>query len=321
LIVDIHVTSWLVTTIATTLQHYGTAKMSTRFYQLQGESSSDSSRPRSSSHHRPSSSSHRLQPETQAYNYTRSSTSSDSSSSSCSSSSSGYYDSSYLQSVESQQPRVETLRCSRCAKCVETIVSGRSGSGSGNSLRRVSTDDASASGMVRFGHNLYYCDRCAKMVGYKWRVYSLRFITENWVEVWVLRIRRVGDLQPFHYHTQVEQWELFFDDISRIRYNTISPPLQLMQLPPSPYHFVLSANIDNSDTNQQFHDTHNHTQMHEFPGTKYLMQISRWPQIAYHLGPQTRHILTVQLPYASLTASNPLTDRHTFYNTPQPLAG
>lgn len=28
-------------------------------------------------------------------------------------------------------------------------------------------DDASASGMVRFGHNLYYCDRCARMVGYK----------------------------------------------------------------------------------------------------------------------------------------------------------
>jgi hypothetical protein len=31
----------------------------------------------------------------------------------------------------------------------------------------VSADDASASGMVKFGHNLYYCDRCAKMVGYK----------------------------------------------------------------------------------------------------------------------------------------------------------
>ncbi|PQE18190.1 hypothetical protein CJF30_00009356 [Rutstroemia sp. NJR-2017a BBW] len=66
----------------------------------------------------------------------------------------------YLQ----QQSRVEVMRCSRCAKCVETISTVQY---QGNELRRVSTDDASASGMVRFGHNLYYCDRCARMVGYK----------------------------------------------------------------------------------------------------------------------------------------------------------
>ena len=64
--------------------------------------------------------------------------------------------------TEAPQPRVEVLRCSRCAKCVETVTTGR-----GSDSRRVSADDASASGMVRFGHNLYYCDRCAKMVGYK----------------------------------------------------------------------------------------------------------------------------------------------------------
>ncbi|EDO04893.1 predicted protein [Sclerotinia sclerotiorum 1980 UF-70] len=81
--------------------------------------------------------------------------SSDSSSSSTSSSSSSSY---------SMEPRVEVMRCSRCAKTVETISTMQY---HGNELRRVSTDDASASGMVRFGHNLYYCDRCAKMVGYK----------------------------------------------------------------------------------------------------------------------------------------------------------
>jgi hypothetical protein len=60
--------------------------------------------------------------------------------------------------MDSSAPRVEVLRCSRCAKCVETVTH-RSSSG-GDS-------DASANGMVRFGHNLYYCDRCARMVGYK----------------------------------------------------------------------------------------------------------------------------------------------------------
>lgn len=46
---------------------------------------------------------------------------------------------------------VEVLRCMRCARSVEAT----------------STDDVSATGMVRIAHNLYYCERCAKMVGYK----------------------------------------------------------------------------------------------------------------------------------------------------------
>jgi hypothetical protein len=57
---------------------------------------------------------------------------------------------------------VEIMRCSRCAKTVEAIAR-RSSDGT----TRVSSSDASASGMVRFGHNLYYCDRCARLVGYK----------------------------------------------------------------------------------------------------------------------------------------------------------
>ncbi|KAJ6442150.1 glycoside hydrolase family 3 [Purpureocillium lavendulum] len=46
---------------------------------------------------------------------------------------------------------VEVLRCMRCARAVEAT----------------STDDVSSTGMVRIAHNLYYCERCAKMVGYK----------------------------------------------------------------------------------------------------------------------------------------------------------
>ncbi|KAI1046975.1 hypothetical protein LB505_008237 [Fusarium chuoi] len=46
---------------------------------------------------------------------------------------------------------VEVLRCMRCARSVEAT----------------STDDVSTMGMVRIAHNLYYCERCAKMVGYK----------------------------------------------------------------------------------------------------------------------------------------------------------
>lgn len=63
--------------------------------------------------------------------------------------------------MDPSKPRsssVEVIRCSRCAMSVETICKGGC---------EVSADDASASGMVKFGHNLYYCDRCAKMVGYK----------------------------------------------------------------------------------------------------------------------------------------------------------
>ena len=64
--------------------------------------------------------------------------------------------------VDPAPPRVEVMRCSRCAKCVETITHSPGSEGS----QGVSPDDLSASGMVRFGHNLYYCDRCAKIVGY-----------------------------------------------------------------------------------------------------------------------------------------------------------
>ncbi|TVY16968.1 hypothetical protein LARI1_G006639 [Lachnellula arida] len=104
-------------------------------------------------------------PQLQTQNYTqRSSMSSASSTSSSSSASSSYSnDASQRYSMDCSAPRVETLRCSRCAKCVETVATARGGHGD---LGRVSTDDASASGMVRFGHNLYYCDRCARMVGY-----------------------------------------------------------------------------------------------------------------------------------------------------------
>lgn len=57
---------------------------------------------------------------------------------------------------------VGRLRCSRCVKSVETIVRRAS-----DGTARVSMADVSANGMVRFGHNLYYCSRCAKLVGYK----------------------------------------------------------------------------------------------------------------------------------------------------------
>ncbi|TVY51729.1 hypothetical protein LCER1_G008495 [Lachnellula cervina] len=85
-----------------------------------------------------------------------SSDASSTSSSSSSASSSYYNDASQRHSMDASAPRVETLRCSRCAMCVETVATARGGNGE---LGRVSTDDASASGMVRFGHNLYYCDR------------------------------------------------------------------------------------------------------------------------------------------------------------------
>ncbi|KND91769.1 hypothetical protein TOPH_03440 [Tolypocladium ophioglossoides CBS 100239] len=79
-----------------------------------------------------------------------SSSSSDSDLSAASSSASGY-----RRSMDSTATRpvasVEVLRCMRCARSVEAT----------------STDDVSATGMVRIAHNLYYCERCAKMVGYK----------------------------------------------------------------------------------------------------------------------------------------------------------
>lgn len=76
-----------------------------------------------------------------------SSSSSDSDSSS--SSASGYRHS--MDSANRPVVSIEVLRCMRCARSVETT----------------STDDISAMGMVRIAHNLYYCERCAKMVGYK----------------------------------------------------------------------------------------------------------------------------------------------------------
>ncbi|KAK4189104.1 hypothetical protein QBC35DRAFT_514265 [Podospora australis] len=51
----------------------------------------------------------------------------------------------------SQRPvQVAVLRCLRCARAEEVT----------------STDDPSSSGMVQIGTNIYYCKRCAKMVGY-----------------------------------------------------------------------------------------------------------------------------------------------------------
>ncbi|KAH7198733.1 uncharacterized protein B0J16DRAFT_379177 [Fusarium flagelliforme] len=74
-----------------------------------------------------------------------SSTSSSRSSSSSSSSDSGHRYS--MDSIALPIASVEVLRCMRCARSVEAT----------------STDDVSTMGMVRIAHNLYYCERCAKM--------------------------------------------------------------------------------------------------------------------------------------------------------------
>ncbi|KAH7124267.1 hypothetical protein EDB81DRAFT_847097 [Dactylonectria macrodidyma] len=66
-----------------------------------------------------------------------------------SSSSSSYRHS--MGSVQLPIASVKVLRCMRCARSVEVT----------------STDDISTIGMVRIAHNLYYCECCAKMVGYK----------------------------------------------------------------------------------------------------------------------------------------------------------
>ncbi|KAL2191665.1 hypothetical protein L209DRAFT_761315 [Thermothelomyces heterothallicus CBS 203.75] len=95
-----------------------------------------------------------------------SSSSSSSSSSSPSSSSSSYSASdpdlpssdtmnstTVRQSVDStSRPTVHVavIRCLRCARAEEIT----------------STDDPSLFGMVQIGTNIYYCNRCAKMVGY-----------------------------------------------------------------------------------------------------------------------------------------------------------
>jgi hypothetical protein len=59
---------------------------------------------------------------------------------------------SYRHSMDSVPVvQVSVLRCLRCARTEEAT----------------STDDASALGMVRVGQGIYYCKRCAKLVGYK----------------------------------------------------------------------------------------------------------------------------------------------------------
>jgi len=72
-------------------------------------------------------------------------------------------------SLDAQRPsRVGILRCSRCARCVEILLK----SCAGDNSRRASMDSAiaTANGMIRYGHNLYYCDRCARIVGYRTEV-------------------------------------------------------------------------------------------------------------------------------------------------------
>ncbi|KAH7108786.1 hypothetical protein EDB81DRAFT_930787 [Dactylonectria macrodidyma] len=78
-----------------------------------------------------------------------SSVSTDSDIASDSASAAGYKHS--MDSVQLPIASVEVLRCMRCARSAEVT----------------STDDISTMGMVRIAHNLYYCECCAKMVGYK----------------------------------------------------------------------------------------------------------------------------------------------------------
>lgn len=68
------------------------------------------------------------------------------SASSDSSSSSDYT----MDPIRAPVASVKVLRCLRCAKMQEAT----------------STDDISACGMVRIGEGIYYCQRCAKLVGY-----------------------------------------------------------------------------------------------------------------------------------------------------------
>ncbi|KAK3327468.1 hypothetical protein B0T19DRAFT_475248 [Cercophora scortea] len=69
-----------------------------------------------------------------------------------SSSSSSYSSSdSDLSTSSGSTVQVSVLRCLRCARAEEMT----------------STDDPSSTGMVQIGTNIYYCKRCAKMVGYK----------------------------------------------------------------------------------------------------------------------------------------------------------
>ncbi|KAK4456870.1 hypothetical protein QBC42DRAFT_189978 [Cladorrhinum samala] len=47
--------------------------------------------------------------------------------------------------------QVAVIRCLRCARAEEYTT----------------TDDPTSLGMVQIGTNIYYCNRCAKIVGYK----------------------------------------------------------------------------------------------------------------------------------------------------------
>ena len=61
--------------------------------------------------------------------------------------------SAYRHSMDSaQRPSVsvQVLRCMRCARQAEALT----------------TDDLSTVGMVQVGHGIFYCHRCAKLVGY-----------------------------------------------------------------------------------------------------------------------------------------------------------
>ncbi|CEI65664.1 hypothetical protein FVEN_g8920 [Fusarium venenatum] len=84
-----------------------------------------------------------------SHHFGSNSSTSSSRSSSSSSSDSGYRHS--MDAIALPIASVEVVRCMRCARSVEAT----------------STDDVSTMGMVRIAHNLYYCERCAKMVGYK----------------------------------------------------------------------------------------------------------------------------------------------------------
>jgi len=55
-----------------------------------------------------------------------------------------------MESTSRPVVHVAIIRCLRCARAEELT----------------STDDPSLSGMVQIGTNIYYCNRCAKMVGY-----------------------------------------------------------------------------------------------------------------------------------------------------------
>lgn len=90
-------------------------------------------------------------PSSKHYGSSTSSNASDSDFSSDSASASSYTHRHSMDSVQLPIASVEVLRCMRCARSVEAT----------------STDDITAMGMVRIAHNLYYCERCAKMVGYK----------------------------------------------------------------------------------------------------------------------------------------------------------